>query len=371
MRARGAAATIRDAGRDALTAARGQRVASVVSALVVAGVTTAILATTGQTVAAERRVLSQINSPAGRLVVLTDDEGRAHVDAGSIAAIAELDGVEWVVGLGQALDVTNAAVPAGTAVPARRIYGTWPAALDTAVYRQPAAGDALVGPQAGQRLGLLEPLGGITSTRLGAPVVGAFTAGEPLTDLNSSVLVHVDAAPGHEIRTVMLSVENVRDIDDLTRAATALLIAEDPSRLSATTNANLAELQQVIGSQLAQTSRRLVWVALAAGMVLITVTQFGAVSQRARDYGRRRALGATRTGILVHVLLQVGLCAAAGAFTGTAIGLAIDWRFAGALPGAEFTAAVATLSVIAPLLAALPPALRAAYRDPVRILRVP
>ncbi|MFZ5869164.1 MAG: ABC transporter permease, partial [Actinomycetota bacterium] len=306
-------ATATVAVRDALLAARGQRVASVVSALVVAGATTAILATTGQTVATERRVLSQINSPAGRLVVLTDDENRAHVDATSVAAIATLDGVEWVMGLGQARDVTNAAVPAGTAVPARRVFGSWPTALEVAAYRSPADGDALVGPQAAQRLGLPEPIGGITATGLHAPVVGEFTAGEPLTDLNTSVLIHADATRGDQVRTIWFSVENVRDIDALTRAATAVLIAEDPSRLSARTNTNLAELQQVIGSQLAQTSRRLVWLALAAGMVLITVTQFGAVAQRARDYGRRRALGATRTGILVHVLLQVGLCAAVGA----------------------------------------------------------
>jgi putative ABC transport system permease protein len=357
--------------RDALIAVRGQRVASVVSALVVAGVTTAILATTGQTVASERRVLSYLNSPSGRLVKLTDDEGSAHVDALSMAAIAELDGVEWVVGLGQAVDVHNAAVPAGPRVPARRIYGTWPSVLEVAAYRQLNEGDALVGAQAAQRLGLLELTGGASSTQLAAPIVGTFRAHEPLADLDTGVLVLAETAAGDELRTVMFSVRNVRDIDVITRAVTGLLIVEDARRLSVTKNTNLAELQRDIGSQLAHSSRRLVWLALAAGTVLILVTQFGAVSQRARDYGRRRALGATRTGILVHVLLQVGLCAAAGAVAGTAIGLAIDWHFTDTLPGVRFTAAVATLSGITPLLAAVPPALRAAYRDPVRILRIP
>lgn len=364
----GAAVT---AARDAVLAVRGQRVASAVSALVVAGVTAAILATTGQTVASERRVLSEIDSPAGRLITLTDDQDRARVSAVSVPAVAALDGVEWAIGLGQAFDVTNPAVPGGAAVPARRVYGSWPPGLQTAAYRAPRAGDALVDAGAMTRLGLIEPVGGVAAPTVHAPVVGTFTATGPLTSLGDSVLIHDEPAREETVRTIMISVATVRDVEDLARAATAVLVAQDPNQLTVTTQGSLARLQDVIGSQLAQTSRRLVWVVLAAGMVLITVTQFGAVAQRARDHGRRRALGATRTGILVHVLLQVGLCSVTGALLGVLVGLLLDWRLAGALPGVAFTVAVAALSVIAALVAAVPPALRAAYRDPVRILRVP
>ncbi len=360
-----------DTVHDAAVAAWGQRVASVVSTLVVAGVTSTILATTGQTVASERQVLSEINSPAGRLVVLTDDEGGAQVEASSVAAIAELQGVEWVVGLGPAVDVTNAAVPGGPGIAARRIYGTWPSPLSTTSYRTPVVGDALLGPQAVERLGLLAPVGGISGASLGAPIVGGFTADDPLEDLNTSALVLAQAEPGARVRTITFSVDNVRDIDVVTRAAQSVLVANDGSQLSAARSENLVQLQQVVSSQLAANSRRLVWIALAAGMVLVTITQFGAVSQRARDYGRRRALGATRTGILVHVLVQAGICSVTEAACGALLGLAIDWRFAGALPGLTFTAAVGTLSVVAPLVASVPPAVRAAYRDPVRILRIP
>jgi len=346
-------------------------VAAAVSMLVVAGVTAAILATTGQTVASERRVLAEINSPAARLLVFADDEGRAGLDASSMPALSQIDGIEWAVGLGRAFDVTNAAVPSGPPVPARKIYGEWPTTLQASAYRTELPGDALVGPGAATRLGFLQPIGGIRAADFDAPVVGAFIASEPLVDLGASVLIHAEPVRGAELRSVLLSVENVRDLDAVTRAARAILVAEDTTHLSVRTSAELATLQEVIGSQLAETSRQLLWVVLAAGMVLITATQFGAISQRARDYGRRRALGSTRTGILVHVLLQVGLCSIFGATLGTGAGLLLDWQVAGALPGVAFTAAVATLSIISPLLAAIPPALRAAYRDPVRILRVP
>jgi len=318
--------------RDALGALRGQRVAAAVSTLVVAGATTAILATTGQTVATERRVLAEINSPAARLLVLTDDQGQAGLDAASLPALVGLDGVEWAIGFGLPVDVTNANVPGGPPVPARQVYGDWPHALTPATYRPLTPGDAVVGAPAAARLGLIEPVGGVRGAELHAPVVGTFTAAEPLTDLGTGVLITADPAPGTLLRSVMLSVENVRDLDVVTRAARTVLVAEDPTRLSVRTSAELADLQQVIGSQLAQTSRQLVWIVLAAGMVLVAATQFGAISTRARDYGRRRALGATRTGILVHVLLQVGVCALIGAALGTTAGLLLDWRIAGSSP---------------------------------------
>jgi len=47
------------------------------------------------------------------------------------------------------------------------------------------------------------------------------------------------------------------------------------------------------------------------------------------------------------------------------------WRLTAELPSIEFVLAVATLSVLTTSVAALPPAMVAAYRDPIRVLRVP
>jgi len=46
-------------------------------------------------------------------------------------------------------------------------------------------------------------------------------------------------------------------------------------------------------------------------------------------------------------------------------------RLAGSLPSPGFTFGVVVLTLLTALLAAVPPAVLAAYRDPVRILRVP
>lgn len=68
---------------------------------------------------------------------------------------------------------------------------------------------------------------------------------------------------------------------------------------------------------------------------------------------------------------QTALTGIIGATVGTAVGATVVWRLTDQAPDPNFTLAVATLAVIATITAALPPALVAAHRDPVKVLRVP
>ncbi|MDQ3276010.1 MAG: hypothetical protein M3Q39_13540, partial [Actinomycetota bacterium] len=110
---------------------------------------------------------------------------------------------------------------------------------------------------------------------------------------------------------------------------------------------------------------------LAAGLLLVALTLIGAVSQRRRDFGRRRALGASRSTVVTLVLLQTSAAALVGVAAGALAGLLLVNRLAGSLPSPGFTFGVVVLTMLTALLAAVPPAVLAAYRDPVRILRVP
>ncbi|GBE21829.1 hypothetical protein BMS3Bbin01_01181 [bacterium BMS3Bbin01] len=47
------------------------------------------------------------------------------------------------------------------------------------------------------------------------------------------------------------------------------------------------------------------------------------------------------------------------------------WQLTATVPDAGFTVAIAVLAVLAAAIAAIPPAMVAAWRDPVSILRVP
>jgi len=105
----------------------------------------------------------------------------------------------------------------------------------------------------------------------------------------------------------------------------------DPSQLQIDSPSILADLQRVVAGEVGANTRRLMLLVLATGLVLISVTQYGA----------------------------------------TAAGLTLVHTLAGTLPEANFILAVALLGILSALAAALPPALAAARTDPVRILRVP
>jgi putative ABC transport system permease protein len=91
---------------------------------------------------------------------------------------------------------------------------------------------------------------------------------------------------------------------------------------------------------------------------------------RSKDLGRRRALGATRGTIISLVTLRTLGPALLGAALGTGLGIYLTHRL-DATPPWQFTTGTATLALLAALAAAIPPALYAATRDPVRVLRTP
>lgn len=165
-------------------------------------------------------------------------------------------------------------------------------------------------------------------------------------------------------------VSDVHRVDAVT-AALPQVIESETSRYSVATPAELVEIRAVVADELGASSRRLMLVILGVGLLIIAVTLTGAVSQRRRDFGRRRALGATRSAIVVLVLTQTGAASMLGAGIGAAGGLIVVWQLAGSLPSEAFVLGVIALAILAGLVAALPPACLAATRDPVRILRVP
>ncbi len=110
---------------------------------------------------------------------------------------------------------------------------------------------------------------------------------------------------------------------------------------------------------------------LGIGLLLVGLNLYGAVTTRRRDFGRRRALGATRPTIIGLIATQTLLLAALGAALGATVATTLIWQRTGLPPDWPFTTAIITLTTLAATTASLPPAIIAAYRDPLTILRVP
>jgi putative ABC transport system permease protein len=203
-------------------------------------------------------------------------------------------------------------------------------------------------------------------------VIGWFQASEPIGFLNSTSLVAADPAdPLAQVRTIHVLASSPDQVGAVADAALSVLDPDDPTSVGVQTSEALAQVRAAVRGELGRYGRQLVTMVLAAGLVLVALTLYGAVTGRRRDFGRRRALGASRSAIVTLVCLQTLVVALLGALAGTLIGAALIWRWTNTISDPSFAGAVATLAVIAATLAAIPPALVAAYRDPVRILRVP
>jgi len=253
----------------------------------------------------------------------------------------------------------------------RTLYGDVPAAL-TVVGKQPESGEALAGVEAEATLGLEYPIGAVELTDgTEAVIVGGFAATEPLTFLNRSVLLVPAEADKAPLRSIHVLAAHPEDVEPLTMAILAVLDPESASSLSVQTSETLAGVRAAVAGELGRFSRSLVLLVLGVGLVLVALTVHGAVTLRRQDFGRRRALGASRGAIVALVAVRNAIVGAVGAAIGVSAGVFLVWRWTGAAPRPLFTLAVAVLAVLATLAASLPPALVAAYRDPVRVLRVP
>lgn len=352
---------------EAIRSASAQPASSIVTALIVGGVCAAILSTTGQTVQAERRVLGQIDAAGTRSVVIADTQGNAGITADAIDRIGRLSGVEWVVGLGPAFDVRPVANPGARPVAVRTVHGALPPVVGAGL---PEIGRAIAGIDAQRALGFVTPFGGVAGDGTDLAMVAIFDAAAPLEFLDRGILTR--PPPGDDtVRTIHILAAESRLVSQVAASALAVLAADDPSSVSLETSAALAEVRAAVQGELGRFGRQLVTLVLAAGLVLTGLNVYGSVTTRRKDFGRRRALGASRPMIITIIGLQTGVTAGVGAAVGSLLTTAVLIRFTGNPPDLRFAAAIAVLAVGAAIVAAIPPGVVAAYRDPVRVLRVP
>ncbi len=172
---------------------------------------------------------------------------------------------------------------ASSPVSAREFYGSLPDEVRI-VGSAPRRGQAIAGSLAGGQLGLMQPVGGVASDTLHAPVVGGFYARHPLDFLERSVLVAAEAdvpvpdlaRPGilpaepRLLRSLYVMVTDVDDVDAVT-AVIRDVIESETSEYSVATPAELVELRSVVADELGASSRQLMLLILGVGLVTIAV----------------------------------------------------------------------------------------------------
>lgn len=356
---------------EAARSAWSQPVLSGITSLVVAAVIAVILGTTGQTAAAERQVLGRISDASSRTVEIADANNSGVLRSELLPVIAGLSTTQWVVGLGTPQDGRNHAFgPGADPVTSWPLYGTLPSEVWTS--HSLAPGQALIGSDATAAFGGEHGLGALDlPAQVQVPTVGVFDAEGPLAFLNAGSVVRNDPSTSQPMQRILVAAEDASDVAALTENVLSIISPQDPSSVRVSPPANLEDLQKIVSGDLGNYGRGLLLVVLCSGLVLVGICVLGQVLVRRRDLGRRRALGARRSTLVAIVLLQCGYAATAGAAVGTIAGLVLTWRAAGSLPGGSFIIGTAVLTILGAVLAALPAALAAAVRDPIRVLRTP
>lgn len=357
--------------REAILSARSQPVASIVTVLTIAGMILAVTLTTGRTVGAEQQVLGSIDS-AGTRSIIVRAEPTAGITTGVLDRLAEIEGIEWSAAFTTAIDATNSTVHDGTRVPTRTAYGHNLDLLGIPA-KVPDTGQlGYASPTALEQLGLIDSIGAVTlTTGASYGIAGKIDTPDFLAPFEPLVLMPVtdwdSTEPVGLIVVIAKTPELVAPISDI---LSSVLAAEDTAQVKIHTSEALAQLRGLIQNQLGSFSRGLVLALMGLTGTLVAVLLYGLVMMRRKDFGRRRALGATRSHIVALLLIQTAFLSILGIITGTVIATLILLAAADPLPGLAFSGALAILALITTLVAALVPALIASRREPIRELRI-
>jgi putative ABC transport system permease protein len=338
----------------------------------IVGMMLVVMLTTGRTVGAEQRVLGSIDD-VGTRTIEVDAQADAGLTSDVLDRIARIGGIQWSGAFSAPVDATNSAIPDGTLVPVRLAYGRSLGAVGVPLHSSDPGHLAYGSRLALQQLGLPDVAGSITTTDGNIYGIGGVIATPAfLRGLEPVVVVPQTNTVGTENVSILVVVAKRPDlVKPVSQAILSVLAVQDVSKISVQTSEQLAQLRAVVRSQLGTFSRGLVAVLLAVTGLLVAVILYGLVMMRRKDFGRRRALGATRALITALLITQTCLLALIGVTVGTLASVIVLAATGDPLPNLAFVGALAVLTVATALLAALLPASVAARREPIRELRVP
>ena len=358
---------------ESVRTAVSQPVASILTLVIIAGMCASVLLTTGKTVGAEESVLGSIDSNGTRSIVVRAQPGSGLTES-VLQRLSGVGGIQWAGAFGPATDVHNAAIKGGTRVAVRQFFGD-SASLNIARAPEGVGQVAVASESAMRSLGLTRGGGSVTSDEgVKADIVGTLAVPDYLTFLEPLVITPEQGHAGQAKQPVSVLVVIASRPDLVTpvsRTVQSLLAVDDPKKVQVSTSESLAKLRGLVQGQLGSFGRSLVLAILALSVVLVSTVLYALVMLRRKDFGRRRALGASQGLIVALQLSQVGVVSLCGAIGGTLVALGALAIQHEPLPGMWFSLAIAVLAVAAASVAALFPALVAAGRDPLTELRVP
>ncbi|WP_295126036.1 FtsX-like permease family protein [uncultured Leifsonia sp.] len=331
----------------------------------------AIVLTNGRSVASERAVLATIDNAGTRSITITARSGETF-DSGLVERVLSLTEIEWVGASQFISDASNSQILDGHTVGVRRL---WASSWKRIGLPSPQNGSASVYATDATlaSLGLADGVGTIRA-RDGIEWFVAGTAQLPsfLAALGSSVLIlEKERTTTERFDQITVLTRSTSHIEAIANVLGTLVNLDDPSKFTISASQQLAEVRSAVRGQLSEFGRNLALGITSITSVLTCSVMILSVMQRRRDFGRRRALGATRSLIAALIVAQTGGLSAIGAIAGIGVASTVLMTTDAPTPPLDYLAAVAVLAIQVSLVAAIVPAILASRRDPIRELRVP
>jgi putative ABC transport system permease protein len=366
--------------REASAIARSQATASVL--LVIVGLlgVSGGLVTSGQSEAFQQSVFAQIDSAAARSFELTVVDGAPLFPVSLVSRVESINAVELAFGLGPATDAHRAGLRDDSSkIAVFPFHGPMGQIVDVVDGRYPRSGEIILPNGMLTTVGFEHPIGTLSldsptlrlrdASALDAALVGGFSSRLSHGFLDR-IALRAPQSNEEGIRRLWVTVDRFDGVNRVQNSIVAMS-GVDPSTIRIESTRELEAIAEVLRGEVGGFARSVALAAVGISAVMAALIAFAAVQSRRVDFGRRRALGATRSTLVGLVVLQVAVPSTLGAVLGALSGVAlVNWS-SGLTPSPAYVLSLVVISCLAATIASLPPALLAAFRDPIRALRLP
>jgi putative ABC transport system permease protein len=345
--------------------ARATRNLTLVVAVLAVAVPAGVLGTVGLSIETQAAVLRRLDEVGARTVTVVSLSGGPAIPAAAVDRVSRLSGVEWVVGLGPVFDV-RARAPVGAPTPVRAYRATRaPLAFDRL---GAGSGGAFISSISSRRVGLGGAYGILDPGAL--RVVGWFAPGAPLQALDPFILVPT-TDDSLLLERLIIQVTDVAWVDPVAAGISAVIGADPNAGTTIQRSSELLAAREAVRGEVIRRDRLLLVAVLLATSAISAFVVFAGTLAGRRDFGRRRALGATRGQLVELVMLGTLWPSLLGALIGVVVGWSYLGSRIGSLPDPTFPLSVGVLAVLAICFASAVPAVIASTRDPLQVIRVP